>query len=347
MKTRFASLSVLCAVALSSGMARAQDAPRYRISRTVALGSPERWDYLSYDAPTHRVYVSHGDRITVVDTNAGAVIGTVASFPGGTHGIGISNATGRGYTDDGAAGQAVAFDLKTFEAGKRIEADADADGISVDPVTGHVFVVNGDTGTITVIDPKTNSAVATIKAGGKLEFAVAPGDGKLYVNGAGRKEILRIDIRTNAVDAHWPIPNCQSPHGLAADAAGRRLFSTCVNNLMVVVNMDNGKTVASLPIGAGTDAAAFDPKRKLAFSSNGRDGTLSVIQEQDPDTFVALTPVKTAITARTMALDPESGRIFLVAADIDTQVAAPAGSGPARPALVPGSTRLIYLDPVK
>ena len=345
MKTSIASLSVLGALALAAAAVHADSTPRYQITGSIPLGSPERWDYLTFDSPTHRIYVSHGDRVTVVDTKAGKVIGTVTGFPGGTHGIGISNLDGRGYTDDGEAGEAGSFDLKTFKTGKRIKANDDADGIAVDPQSGHLFVINGDTGTVTVIDPKADAALATIQAGGKLEFAVAPGDGKLYVNGAGNKEIVRIDIKTNAVDARWPIPNCLSPHGLAADKAGHRLFSTCVNKLMVVVNTDTGATVASLPIGAGTDAAAFDPKRKLAFSSNGRDGTLSVIQEKDPNTFVALEPVQTAVTARTMALDPDSGRIYLVAADIDAKAVTP-GSAPARPSLVAGSTRLIYLDPL-
>lgn len=347
MKARIASVSVACAVALAIGAAHADTStPRYQISKIISLGSPERWDYLTYDPPTHQVFVAHGDRVTVVDSRTGEVAGTVTGIAGGTHGIVISHTTGRGYTDDGEAGQAVPFDLKTFKAGKRIKAEVDADGMAIDPQSGHVFVINGDGGTVTVVDPRTDSALGTIKVGGKLEFPVAPGDGKLYVNGAERKEIVRIDLKTHAVDARWPIPNCTSPHGLAVDAAGRRLFSTCVNQLMVVVNMDTGATVASLPIGAGSDAAAFDPKRKLAFSSNGRDGTLSVIQEKDPNTFVALEPVKTAVTARTMALDPETGRIYLVAADIDPKSPAPA-KGRGRPSFVAGSTKLIYLDPVQ
>jgi len=195
---------------------------------------------------------------------------------------------------------------------------------------------------VTVIDPKSDAAIATIDAGGKLEFAVADGKGKLYVNGAEKKEIVRIDTRTNRVDARWPIGNCTSPHGLAIDTAAHRLFSSCLNSLMVVVDTDNGSTVASVPIGKGTDAAAFDPKRKLVFSSNGIDGTLSIIQEKNPNTYSPLETFKTAVTARTMTIDPGTGRLYLAAGDVDGQ-APPLPNG--RPRLIAGSLKLLVFDP--
>ena len=333
---------------LTVGAARADGPPAYHLTRTVALGAPDRWDYVVFDPASHRVYVSHGDQVTVVDGHSGEVLGKVEGAPGGTHGVAIVTAAGRGYTDDGRAGEALSFDLGSFKVGQHIKAADDADAIAFDPASNHVFIVSGDPGILTVIDPRADRAVASVQAGGKLEYAVADGHGKLYVNGEEKKEIVRVDTGTNQVDARWPIPNCESPHGLAIDPASHRLFSSCVNKLLVVVNTDTGATVASLPIGAGTDAAAFDPTRKLVFSSNGRDGTLSVIREQDADTFVPLGEVKTAVTARTMAVDPQSGRIFLVAADIDATAAAgpaPASGPPRRPRLVPGSTKLLFLDP--
>jgi YVTN family beta-propeller protein len=328
--------------------ASAQGVPGYHLTRTIPLGLPDRWDYVSYDPAAQRVYVSHGDRLTVVDGRSGEVIGQVEGFPGGTHGIAIATASGRGYTDDGRAGEAASFDLRTLKVQQHLHAAPDADAMVFDPASGHVFVVNGDPGTLTVIDPKADRAIATIMAGGKLEYAAADGKGKLYVNGEEKKQIVRIDTRTNQVDARWAIANCDSPHGLAVDPASHRLFSSCVNKVLVVVDTDSGATVATVPIGAGSDAAAFDSKRKRVFSSNGRDGTLSVIQEKDPNTFVPLPTVKTVITARTMAVDSDSGRIYLVAADIDPNAAPPAGAAagpPRRPALVAGSAKLLFLDP--
>jgi YVTN family beta-propeller protein len=334
-----AAVSVL--IGLSSAAA-AQSTPSYEITKSVSLGAPDRWDYVVFDPPSHRVYVAHGDRVTVVDGHDGAIVGQIEGFAGGTHGIAISRASGRGYTDDGRAGEAGSFDLQTLKPEKRIKAGADADAVVFDSSSGHVFVINGDTGTVTVIDPGTDRAVATIDAGDKLEFAVGGGDGKLYVNSVEKQQIVRIDTRTNQVDARWPISDCSRPHGLAIDAATHRLFASCVNSLLVVVNADTGGVVASLPIGRGTDAAAFDPKRKLVFSANGQDGTLSIIQEKDAQTFVSLGSIKTAPTARTMSLDPDSGRIYLVAGELEP---ASADDQARRRSIVPGSLKLLFLDP--
>jgi len=340
-------LALLAAIASAafSPTVLAQSTPAYTVTKTVALGAPDRWDYVMFDAQSHRAYVAHGDRVTVVDGRDGAVLGQIEGMPGGTHGVVIAAAAGHGYTDDGRAGEAVSFDLHTFKVQTRIKAAQDADAMAFDPVSAHVFVVNGDTGSLMVIDPNSNAAIATLDLGGKLEAAVSGGDGKLYVNGAGKSEIVRVDTKSNKVDAHWPIPDCERPHGLAIDRATHRLFSSCVNSVMVVVNAETGAMIAKLPIGRGTDAAAFDPKRKYAFSSNGVDGTLSIIQEKDAQTFVSLGEVKTTVSARTIDIDPDSGRIFLVAADLEAP-AANAVPGTRR-AVVPGSVKLLFLDPPK
>jgi YVTN family beta-propeller protein len=337
-------------LALSAAPARAQSI-EYEVTKEVALGAPDRWDYVIYDASSHRVFVAHGDRVSVVDGKNGTVVGQVEGLTGGTHGIAISHAAGLGYTDDGEAGQAASFSLKTLKVVKRLKAQDDADAITIDPVSGHVFVVNGDPGTLTVIDPKTDSVIATVQAGSKLEYPVAGANGKLYVNGEEKRLIYRIDTGSNQVDATWSIPDCESPHGLAMDTTTHRLFSSCENQKLIVVNSDNGAVVASLPIGRGTDAAAFDPKRKLIFSSNGTDGTLSILREVDADHFEPAGTIKTRLSGRTMGLDPNSGRVFVAAAQLDEakmaeyQAARAAGKR-VRPPLVPGSLTLLFLDPV-
>jgi YVTN family beta-propeller protein len=336
---------IAVATALLPAIATSQTMPHYAVTKRVALGAPDRWDYVTFDAASHRVFVAHGDRITVVEARDGSIIGDVGGFSGGTHGIAISNTAGRGYTDDGRAGEAGSFDLKTLAPQRRIRAGDDADAVVIDSRSGHVFVVNGDSGTMTVIDPISDRAIATVDVGGKLEFAVSDGAGKLYVNGAERGEIVRLDTATNRIDARWPIPMCTKPHGLAIDAATHRLFSSCVNSVLVVVNADTGAVLATLPIGRGTDAAAFDPRRHLIFSSNGVDGTLSVIREEDAQTFIALESIPTAVTARTMSLDPESGRIFLVAGELAAD-AGSSGAAAQRKSIVPGSLKLLFLDPI-
>jgi YVTN family beta-propeller protein len=331
-----------------AGPAPSPPVPEYRISNTIPLGAPDRWDYLTFDPGSHRVYVSHGDRVTVVDGRDGKLLGEIPGFPGGTHGIAVVTAVGRGYTDDGQAGEVGSFSLETLKVGKRIKAMEDADGIVFDAFSGHVFVINGDSGTLTVVDPKADSAVATVSAGAALEFGVSGENGKLYVDGVAKNEIVRIDTRSNLVDAHWPLSGCTTPRGLAIDLNTHRLFASCGNKVLEVVNADSGAVQATLPIGAGTDGAAFDPKRRRAFSSNGQDGTLSVIQEQDAQTFVALGNIPTAPLARTMTIDPATGRLYLVSADIDTSVPAEAANapGPHRRHIVPGSVKLLFFDPL-
>ena len=339
---------ILAAALFTPDPACAPPVPEYRISNTIPLGAPDRWDYLTFDPSSHRVYVAHGDRVTVVDGRDGKMLGEITGFPGGTHGIAVVAAVGRGYTDDGQAGEVGSFSLETLKVGKRIKAMKDADGIVFDASSGHVFVINGDSGTLTVIDPTTDSAVATVAVGSPLEFGVSGQNGKLYIDGVDKNEIVRIDTRSNLVDAHWPLTGCTGPSGLAIDRNKHRLFASCRNKVMDVVSADSGAVQATLPIGAGTDSAAFDPKRGRAFSSNGQDGTLSVIQEKDPGTFVALGSVPTAPLARTMSIDPATGRIYLVSADIDTSapVETANGPGPHRRHIVPGSVKLLFLDPV-
>lgn len=343
---RAARFGFVLLTSLAGASAHAQPAPAYHVTNTVALGAPDRWDYLVYDQPSHRLYVSHGDRITVLDGKDGKVIGDVEGMPGGTHGIGIVTALGKGYTDDGKAGEAVTFDLKSLKTGKRIKAESDADGIAYDPASGHIFVVDGDSKVLTVIDPKTDSAIATIAGSGGLEYAVSGNNGKLYVNGAELKEIVRVDTTTNQVDAHWSIPGCTSPHGLAIDTKSQRLFVSCVNSVLTVVNARDGTVVATLPIGAGTDGAAFDPVRKLVFSSNF-DGTVSVIREMSPDKYQALDSIKTQITGKNMTIDPVSGRLYVTVADIDPNAPVPPGANgrPGRPKPLPGSLKVLFLDP--
>jgi DNA-binding beta-propeller fold protein YncE len=335
---RFLSLSAAMLVAAAASSALA--APGYTLTKTIPLGAPDRWDYVVFSGDTGKVYVAHGDRVTVVDARSGGVAGQVEGIAGGTHGTAISAATGQGFTDDGRNGLAVAFDLATLKVNKPIPAAEDADAIAIDRLSGHVFVIEGDPATITVIDPKTDAAVATIKVGEKMEYAVGDGAGAVFVAGVEKRDLLKIDAGTNAVVARWPTPDCASPHGLALDVARHRAFMGCVNSLMVVVDTDTGAVVAKLPIGRGNDAVAFDPKRKRVFSSNGVDGTVSVYREVTPDQYAALDTVPTSVSGRTMAVDPESGRLFVAAADVDP----PATPG-ARPRPRPGTLRLMMFDP--
>jgi YVTN family beta-propeller protein len=336
--------ALMCAVAGTAYSAPAKDAPLYTLTKSIPIGAPDRWDLLDYGQTSHRVYIAHGDRVTVVNGQSGSVIGDVLGFAGGSHGVATVPQLNVGFSDDGEVGTASSFDLNTLKITKTFKADNDADAIAFDPLSGHVFVINGDAGNVTVIDPKTESVVARIAGGGKLEIGMADGAGNLYVNGEANKEIVRINTKTNKVEAHWAIPTCTSPHGMAIDTQSRRVFTTCENNVALAVDADTGKVVASLPIGSRTDGAAFDPVRKRFFSSNG-DGTLTVIQERTPDSYVVLANIKTEFGARTMTIDPATGRLYLVTAEIKVNESAAPTDFRNRFKITPGSTRLLFWDP--
>ena len=334
-------LLLLCAA--GAALAAPQHAVSYRITRTVPLGPPDGWDYLYFEPQSHRVYVAHGTEITVVDGRSGEIAGRVTGIAG-VNGVVALPQWHKGYTDSRGKKAAVAFDLGTFAVTAEVPADTDTDAIVYEPVTQRVFVMNGDAEDATVIDAQHDSAVARIPLQGQPEFAAADGAGHVFVNITDKREIVRIDARSARVEARWPIPSCERPHGLAIDRAARRLFASCVNSVLLVVSADDGHVVASLPIGKGTDAAAFDPKRRLVFSSNG-EGTLSVIRARSPDQYVALGDIATKPLARTMTLDPQSGRVYLVTADVD-EINPQAQRLRERYRIRPGSVQLLFLDPM-
>lgn len=333
-------IAIALAALVSATSVPAATTSDYTLVKSVPLGEPDRWDYVVFDDQTHRVYIAHGDRLAVFDAGNGNLVGEVQGIPGGTHGTAISLATKQGFTDDGRNGKAVAFDLDTLKVTREIPADVDADGIALDRKTGHVFVVEGDPAALTVIDPKTDTPVATIKTGEKLEYAVGDGQGSIFVSGEANGDLVKIDARTNRVAAHWPTPGCDSPHGLAVDPRAHRAFMGCANSVMMVIDTTSGRVVAKLPIGLGNDAVAFDPIRKRVFSSNGRDGTITVYHQQSPDNYVALAPIETKVSARTMSVDPKSGWLFVPAAETDPS-ATPGG----RPRVRPGTSTVLIFAP--
>ncbi len=324
----------------------AVDSPSYRLSKTISLGDGERWDYVTFDAASSRVYVAQGDHVTVVDPEKGTVVGKIGPFSGGTHGIAIPTRSGVGFTDDGKAGTVSAFDPKTFAILKTIKTSPDADGMVLDPSSGHLFVINGDTGTITVIDPAKKSAIATIATGAGLEAAVADGSGKLFVDGVEKHDVIAIDTKSNTVLNHFPMPTCERPHGIALDAATRRIFATCANKVMVVLDADTGKNIATLPIGAMNDGAVFDPVRKFAISSNG-EGTMTIVAEKEADRFDVVATVSTQPSARTIAIDIDSGRLFLPAADVESSEPASSPEGRPRVTFKKGSAKLLVFEPAR
>jgi DNA-binding beta-propeller fold protein YncE len=319
--------------------------PDYHVVKQIPLGPPDKWDFVHFDVDTARVYVAHGTEITIIDAKSGAVAGRIPNIAG-AHDVAIVPVLGRGYADNGHTGSVTVFDLSTFKIIGQIPADNDADAMLYDLESGKLAVANGDAHSVSIIDPKAGMRLANVALPGSPEMMAANGAGKIYINIASANEIVRLDLASAKLDAELKIPACESPHGLALDRVTHRLFVSCHNSKMLAVNAENGKVVADLPIGNGTDSAAFDPERKFAFSAN-KDGTLSVIEEKNADNFVALGNVPTAPGARTMAEDPKTGRVYLVTADVARTLPPRKPGGDSQLQFAPGSVKLLMLEPGK
>ncbi len=286
----------------------------YHLVKKIPVGGEGGWDYLSFDDASRRLYIARATRVVALDVEQGTVVGEIQNTPG-VHGIALVPELNRGFTSNGATASVTIFDLKTLkELGQTKTTGANPDAIVYDPASRRVFTMNGRGNNSTAIDAATGTVAGTITLGGRPEFAVADGRGRLYVNLEDKGEELVIDSRTMEIVARWKMAPCEEPSGLAIDREHRRLFAGCHNQIMVVMDADTGKVVTTVPIGRGVDANAFDPATQLAFSSNG-DGTLTVVHEDSPDKFSVLENVGTQRGARTMALDPRTHNVFLVTAE--------------------------------
>jgi DNA-binding beta-propeller fold protein YncE len=255
----------------------------------------------------------------------------VGDIPGtdGVHGVAFAPELGRGFTSNGKAASSTIFDLATLAVIGSAKTGDDPDAIVYEPVTRRVFTMNGRSFDATAIDAATGEVVGTVPLGGRPEFAVADGAGKIFADIENTAEVVQLDARGLAVLARWPVAPGAEPSGLAIDAEHHRLFVSCRSRKLVVLDSRSGRVIASLPIGAGTDGAAFDPARGLAYSSNG-DGTLSIVREDGPETFTPLESVSTAPGARTLALDPATHRLYLAAAELALAPSDKPGAPPRR-----------------
>ena len=314
----------------------------YHVAKKIVLGGEGGWDYLTVDSKARRVYISRGTHVMVVDADTGALLGDIPNT-NGVHGIAIAPDFDRGFISDGRDGTVTIFDLKTLKILGTAPTGKNPDAIIYDPVSKRVFAFNGASKDATAIDAKTGTVAGTIPLGGKPEFAVADEKGHVFVNIEDKSEIVQFDANKLAVENHWSIAPGEEPSGLAIDRKHRRLFSVCANKLMVVVNADDGKIVTTLPIGAGTDAAGFDPETGFAFSSNG-DGTLTVAHEDSPDKYSVVETVTTLRRARTMALDAKTHQVYTVSAEFGTTPAPTAEQPRPRPPMVPGTFTLLILS---
>ncbi len=310
-------------------------ATSYRVIARYPVPGDGGFDYITLDSATRRLYVSHGTRVDVVDADSGKVLGAIPDTPG-VHGAALAPEFRHGFTSNGRDNTVSMFDSDTLEVIKKINVGKGPDGIYYDPATKRVFTNNHGSHDITAIDAQTGEVAGAVKLEGDGEQAVIGANGLIYVNSENTNEVIVFDPKSLQVKQRFPIAEAQTPTGLAYDAKTSRLFIGCRRPpKMVVMDANTGKVVNSYPIGSGVDYAAFDPDAKLIFFSCA-DGALSIYHEKSGREYEDAGAVKTQPSAKTMAFDPKTKRIFLSAAEY-VETAAPDASKRPQRRIKPGS----------
>jgi YVTN family beta-propeller protein len=340
-KTVFIATGLLVAASFNQLSAQSH----YKIADKISIPGEGGWDYIAVDDNANRLYVSHSTTVQVVDLNTNKVIGAIPDTKG-VHGIAIAADLNKGFISDGRDTAVTVFDLKTMATLAKVKVTGqNPDAICYDPFSQRVFTFNGRSNSSTVIDAKSNAVIGTIELAGKPEFAVSDGAGKIYFNLEDKSMICSIDTKTMKVVDSWSIAPGDGPSGLAMDIKTRRLFSVCDNKMMVVLNADNGKVITTVPTGDRTDAVAFDNGNNRIYSSNG-DGTLTVIEEKDANTFTVLENVATQKSARTDAVNSKTHHIYLPAAEYGPAPEATKDNPRPRPSIKPGTFVILDVVPV-
>ena len=331
--------AVLCCVA----PVRAAETPPYRVVARYTPGGEGGWDYLTVDATGRRLFVTRGTHVQVLGLADGRLVGEIQDTPG-VHGVALAPDLGRGFTSNGRDSSVTIFDLRTLAPLGRVHLHAShPDAILYEPVSHRVLTMNAGSDDATVIDAASGAVVGNLALGGRPEFAVHDGHGRVFVNLEDSSAVVGIDPVRMAVVSRWPLAPGEEPSGLAIDREHRRLFSVCGNRKMIVLDADRGKVLADLPIGSRVDGAAYDPGTATAFASNG-EGTLTVVHEDGRDRFRVVGNIETQRGARTLAVDLETHRVYEATASYGPAPAPSADNPRPRPPMVPGSFVVLVID---
>jgi YVTN family beta-propeller protein len=283
----------------------------YRLLKQIPVPGAGSWDYVLVDGAARRVYVTHQTEVNVLDADTNEIAGKIPDTPG-VHGVAIAPEFGRGYVSAGIANAVIIFDLKTLSVTGQINTEKKPDAIAYDPATKKIFAMNGDSNSSTVIDPADNTVKAIVPLGGDPEFAVADGQGNVFVNLKTQNQVARLDSKALKVLDHWSTAPCTAPSSLALDTHNRRLFVGCRSKVMAVIDADTGRVVASYPIGGHVDATAYDLANALVFNSTG-EGNVVVFHQDSADSYTLVETIKTNPGSKTMGFDSKTGWLFVPA----------------------------------
>ncbi|MEP7253905.1 MAG: YncE family protein [Ginsengibacter sp.] len=316
-----------------------QSSSGYHVANTFHVGGAGGWDYPAADAGSNKLYLSHGTQVNIIDKNSGDSIGVITDVTG-VHGIAFVHALGKGYISDGRLNNVTVFDLASGKVIKQIPTGKNPDWIFYETFSKKIITSNHSGASLSVIDPKTDSVVATIAVAGEgLETIASDNAGKIFVSVEDKSEIAVVDMKKLSVIHRWSLAPGEGPTGLAIDVATKRLFSGCEKTL-IVMDAVTGKVIDHLPIGDGCDGVAFDPARKLIFTANGI-GTMTVIKEISANQYKVIDNITTKRGARTISLDQQTHAVYLPTGDYEPLPAnAPKGT---RPKIVEGSFQVLVV----
>ena len=334
------TLSALLVMGVSAVTMATPAASGYRLLETLPVAGDEGWDHPTVDSVARRLYVTHGTHVVVIDVDTGKLVGKIDDTPG-VHFTVIDPDLGRGFISNGGAARLTIFNAKTLETIAQVNSGGENPGPTVfDPATKRVFTFNLNSQNATAVDSKDGKAVGTFDLGGRPELAGTDARGNVYVNLVQKNVVLQIDARKMTVSQTWPVAPCVGPRTMAVDQQNGRLLIGCANRRMAVLDSSSGRVVNTVPIGPGPDDSAYDPETRLIYISNG-DGTVSIIQQESPDSYSLLETVKTAPGARNMALDLKTKRIFLPLFDRAPPPPPTAQNPNPRGSAIPGTFRVL------
>jgi len=336
-------LAALAAVPMIALAAYAAPDGPYRALRVVKAGGDGGFDYVKADATDRRLYITRHGKPPVIDVFDLDTLKPVGEIPNvGAAGAIADPKSGHGFA---SSKPVTMFDAKTLMKIKDIPVDSRPDDLMVDPFNDRLYVWSHTAPAGTVIDAVSGNVLGTIDLDGAVEESVSDGAGHVYVAFDDNGTIAVVDAKTMKVTAHYPLlgknDNCG---GLAMDTKNRILFAGCRDKqTMVMLSADTGKIITTLPLpDISTDGEGFNQATMESFSSHG-NGTLTIIKENSPTSFVVEQTVKTIDNGKTMAFDSKTGHVLIIGAEY---LPAPAGAvkfkgRPARGPMVPGSFSIV------
>jgi YVTN family beta-propeller protein len=299
------------------------------------------WDNITVDSENKLLYVAHGDKVDVINAATGILVGEVSDTPD-VHDVVVVPALGKGFTTNGRSDRVTVFDMKTFAHKADIKVGHKPDAVAYDPDTRLVYVTNTGSNDIQAIDPKTEQVVATSPLGDATENIVFDDKSIIWAILEDTHTLVALNAKTLRVNRQIPLLGCTAPSGMAIDRPQRRLFIGCRSRVLVIVDADKGSIIARFPIGEHIDTTIFDPETQLIFTSTG-DGNITIVHQDSPDKYTLVQTVKTMRGAKTMALDPQTKKLFLPTVE-DVPLPYSGAPDPADAPYTPGRFVIVIVD---